>query len=317
MAPSWAEVVGRGGVQPPVGSTNCSPPPASDRHCSSHLFASLLNLYRGCVQERRWALLTLEMCDGEEQFNFCCGSKQATAAATAPSSAAATSRRRRRKRPPNEKRREKERKRREVWKEIKRAALHSAAAAQAAAAPAAAAPSAATPVAASHAAAPPEAATPAAALPALAATAALRARTKVAAGERRAIARTSALAKRREGSLLGTPETLWFPELEYFELDISLDLEDREVVFSPPPEEMMSETDLRKKSEPATNPVPVPVVTEEEKREREADLERIADRLVATLHKCCLQQKEEEKVVEICTTVLFTYYYYIISKCGY
>ena len=56
--------------------------------------------------------------------------------------------------------------------------------------------------------------------------------------------------------------------------DISLDLEDREVVFSPPPEEdeltrtevaplsddkmkeMMSETDLGKKLEPATKPVP-------------------------------------------------------------
>ncbi len=170
-----------------------------------------------------------------------------------------------------------------------------AAAALAAASPTAAAHAASTPGAASHVAAAPEAVTPAAALPALAATAALRARTKVAAGERRAIARTSALAKRREGSLLGTPETLRFPELESLELDISLDLEDREVVFSPPPEEMVSEIDLGKNLEPATKPVPPAplVLTEEEKREREADLERIADQLVATLNAACSKKKKK------------------------
>jgi hypothetical protein len=179
------------------------------------------------------------------------------------------------------------------------AAAHAAAAPPAAAltaaSPAAAALAAAALAAASHKAAAPDAATPAAALPALAATAALRAHTKVAAGERRAIARTSALAKRREGSLLGTPETLGFPELESFELDVSLDLEDREVVFSPPPEEMMSETDLGKKLEPATKPVPPAplVLTEEEKRELEADLERIGDQLVATLNAACSKKKKK------------------------
>ncbi len=121
------------------------------------------------------------------------------------------------------------------------------------------------------------------------------------------------MAKRREGSLLGTPETLRFPELESFELEISLDLEDREVVFSPPLEEdeltkhevaslsddemkeILSKTDLEKKLEPATKPVPpAPVVlTEEEKREREADLERIADQIVATLNAACSKKKKK------------------------
>ncbi len=193
------------------------------------------------------------------------------------------------------------------------AAASPEAVAPAAAAPTAAAPAAAAPAAAAPAAATPAAATPATAPPALAATAALRDRNKAAAGERRSIARTSALAKRREGSLLGTPENLRFPELECFELEISLDLEDREAVFSPLPEEdeltrlevapclddkkkkMMPETDLRKRLEPAMKSVtPAPfVLTEEEKREREADLERIADRLVATLNAACSKKKKK------------------------
>jgi hypothetical protein len=80
-------------------------------------------------------------------------------------------------------------------------------------------------------------------------------------------------------------------------------LEDREAVFSPLQEEdeltrlgvapcsydetkeMTRETDLGKRLEPAMKPVtPAPLVlTEEEKREREADLERIGDQLVATV----------------------------------
>jgi hypothetical protein len=56
----------------------------------------------------------------------------------------------------------------------------------------------------------------------------------------------------------------------------------------------MPETDLRKKLEPAMKPVPPAplVLTEEEKREREADLERIADRLVATLNAMCSKKKK-------------------------
>ena len=118
---------------------------------------------------------------------------------------------------------------------------------------------------------------------------------KVAAGERRSIARTTALAKRREGSSLQTPENLRFPELECFELEISLDLENREAVFSPEKKEMMPETDLWKRLEPAMKPVTPAslVLTEEEKREREADLERIADRLVATLNAACSKKKKK------------------------
>jgi hypothetical protein len=54
-------------------------------------------------------------------------------------------------------------------------------------------------------------------------------------------------------------------------------MEDRVVVLSPPPEEMMSEIDLGKKLEPATKPVPPAplVLTEEEKKEREGDLEEL------------------------------------------
>jgi hypothetical protein len=48
--------------------------------------------------------------------------------------------------------------------------------------------------------------------------------------------------------------------------------------------------------EPATKPVPPAplVLTEEEKREREADLERIADQLVATLNAACSKKKKKK-----------------------
>ncbi len=128
MAPSWAEVAGRGGVQPPVRSTNSSPPPASDRQRLYHPFDTLLKLYWGCVQERRWARLILETCDGDEKFNFCCSGSQA---GTASSTVSSSARRHARKRQTNEKRREKERKRRDVWKEKRGSAINSAAAVQA------------------------------------------------------------------------------------------------------------------------------------------------------------------------------------------
>ena len=58
---------------------------------------------------------------------------------------------------------------------------------------------------------------------------------------------------------------------------------------------MMPETDLRKRLEPSMKLVtPAPLVlTEEEKREREADLERIADQLVATLNAACSKKKKK------------------------
>jgi hypothetical protein len=40
------------------------------------------------------------------------------------------------------------------------------------------------------------------------------------------------------------------------------------------------------------SPAPL-VLTEEEKREREADLERIADRFVATLNAACSKKKKK------------------------
>ncbi len=58
----------------------------------------------------------------------------------------------------------------------------------------------------------------------------------------------------------------------------------------------MSETDLGKKLEPATKPRTLPLLTEEEKREREADLERITDRLVATLNAACSKKKKKRQL---------------------
>ncbi len=117
-----------------------------------------------------------------------------------------------------------------------------AAAVPAAAVPAAAVPGAAMPAAAVPAAVP-AAAVPAAAVPAAAerATAALRQRRKTAAGERRASARTSVLAKRRDSSVIGTPETLRCPEMEVPELELSLDLGERDSVFLPSPGDVQRE----------------------------------------------------------------------------
>jgi hypothetical protein len=73
-----------------------------------------------------------------------------------------------------------------------------------------------------------EAASFSAAVPAEAerAIAALRERTKTAAGVRRASARTSLLAKRRDTSVIGTPETLRCPEMEVPELELCLDMDE-------------------------------------------------------------------------------------------
>jgi hypothetical protein len=67
--------------------------------------------------------------------------------------------------------------------------------------------------------------------PVLAATAALRQRNKAAAGERRASATSSVLEKKREGDEMGTSETLRWSEMELPELDLSLDLGDRDCFF--------------------------------------------------------------------------------------
>jgi hypothetical protein len=80
-----------------------------------------------------------------------------------------------------------------------------------------------------------EAASFSAAIPAEAerAIAALHEQMKTAAEVRRASSRTSLLAKRRDTSVIGTPETLRCPELEVLELELSLDLGERESLFPP------------------------------------------------------------------------------------
>ena len=310
-SPSWAEMVRRGRHPQSVNS----PPPAPAEHHPSPPFAHLLNLYRRCVAEGRWARFTLETKYCEEEFSFTCSGRSAAAT---PSPSAPSTQKRCRKRPPNQRRREKERRRQEVQKENRRAAHVAAlsaaaglatassaaisaapvsvaaavqeAAGQVAAVPTAATLAAAVPTAATQLAAVPppaavqvvavpraalqvaagtatavstaavpvaavlraaavpvaaaaEAASFSAAVPAAAerATAALRQRTKTAAGERRASARTSVLAKRRDSSVIGTPETLRCPEMEVPELELSLDLGERDSVFPPSPGEVQRE----------------------------------------------------------------------------
>jgi len=114
------------------------------------------------------------------------------------------------------------------------------------------------------------------------------------------MARTLSLAKRREGSVMGSPETLRMTEMEAaFDLEISLDLEDREIVLSPPPgddglmmheeghlfqkqrEKKMTPSSDLEKLEPAMKPAAQsPALSEDQKRERDEELERIADRFV-------------------------------------
>ncbi len=136
----------------------------------------------------------------------------------------------------------------------------------------------------------------------------------MAAGERRARARTLSLAKRREGSVLGSPETLRMTEMEAaFDLEISLDLEDREILLSPQPrddglmmheegplfqkqrEKKMTPGSDHKKLEPAMKPAAQsPVLSEEQKRERDEELERIADRFVNTMNAACSKRRRRE-----------------------
>ena len=94
MAPSWADVVGKGVHQPP-------PTPGSP---SSTPFSRILAVYRACVAEGLWVQVQLESREGEEEISLCCRSSPTAA----PSSRIApTYRRRVRKRPDNERRREK------------------------------------------------------------------------------------------------------------------------------------------------------------------------------------------------------------------
>jgi hypothetical protein len=65
----------------------------------------------------------------------------------------------------------------------------------------------------------------------------LRKRNKAATGERRASARSSVLAKKREGDEVGTPETLRWSEMELPELDLTRFRRTSEVDLIPGPEQ--------------------------------------------------------------------------------
>jgi len=248
-----------------AGQTEGSPPYSPASHCPSQPFTHLLNLYRGCVAERRWARFTLETLDGEEELSFCCRSIPASASAAATSPMAPTARRHCRKRKPNEKRREKARRRRDAWKEKRRgggaasgaakkagaaelaapevaeeeeasavaAAVGAAeeltasatAADKAGSATAATATAAAATAAAATAAAATAAAATAAAATAAAATAVLRQKWKIVAGERRSSARALILARRRDSD---GADVLRSPDLAVSELEISWDSGQRE-----------------------------------------------------------------------------------------
>ena len=102
--------------------------------------------------------------------------------------------------------------------------------------------------------------------------------------------------RRREGSQPGTPENLRCAEEEASNFDISLDLEDRESVFSPAPGDTeMEPVEWVSAREPLLVQKKVER-TEQEKREIEADLEKLAERLAATLSAAC-SKKEEAKIV--------------------
>ncbi len=118
------------------------------------------------------------------------------------------------------------------------------------------------------------------------------------------------LARRREGKKQVTPETLRFTEVELSSLDISLDLVDRDSVFSPIPGEGDEEVEPVVKPWPDPGELPkewlvIPEGEQEkpacgereqrEQRELEADLERIADRLTATLSAACSRKKKRRK----------------------
>jgi hypothetical protein len=104
------------------------------------------------------------------------------------------------------------------------------------------------------------------------------------------------LARRREGSQPGTPESLRCAEEEASNFDVSLDLEDRESEFSP----ASGDKEAEMKVEPvewATAEVPLLVLkkverSEKEKREIKADLEKLADRLATMLSAACSKKKK-------------------------
>jgi hypothetical protein len=115
---------------------------------------------------------------------------------------------------------------------------------------------------------------------------------KLAVFERRASSRSLVLARRSKDSQPGTPENLCCAEEEALNFDISLDLEDRESVFSPAPGDGASQMG---KCREAIAGSEEGGTDEQEKREIEADLEKLAERLVATLSAACSRMKKRRQ----------------------
>jgi hypothetical protein len=105
------------------------------------------------------------------------------------------------------------------------------------------------------------------------------------------------LAKRRDVNEMGPPETLRGPEMEVPELELSLDLGERDFVFSPPPGEVEVPG---QEAEPGSlvkekHKERVPIsLSDEERRELDLEMEKIADRFVATLTAACSKKKKRK-----------------------
>ncbi len=110
-------------------------------------------------------------------------------------------------------------------------------------------------------------------------------------------ARSSVLAKRRDINEMGPPETLRWPEMEVPELELSLDLGERDFVFSPPPGEVEVPGQAAEPGplvkEKHKERVPISL-SDEERRERDLEMKKIADRLVATLTAACSKKKKRK-----------------------
>ncbi len=105
------------------------------------------------------------------------------------------------------------------------------------------------------------------------------------------------LANRRDVNEMGPPETLRGPEMEVPELELSLDLGERDFVFSTPPGEVEV---AGQEAEPGSlvkekHKERVPnSLSDEERRERDLEMETIADRFVATLTAACSKKKKRK-----------------------
>ena len=111
-------------------------------------------------------------------------------------------------------------------------------------------------------------------------------------GDRRTSARASELARRRDGSALGTSENLRLLDAKLPDMDISLDFEEREV-FSPPCEQDIVPEPERKQVLDFTDGLQA-AWSEKEKREWKIDMEKIAERLAARLPAATRKKKKRK-----------------------